>query len=42
MKLMFLDVRKANFNAVCEEEEWVELPAEMWKWGRYERLRRWL
>jgi hypothetical protein len=42
MKLMFIDVRKAHLNAVCEDEEWVELPEEFWQWGRYARLRRWL
>ena len=42
VKLMFIDVRKAHLNGICEEEEWVELPEEMWKWGRYARLRRWL
>ena len=26
MKLMFLDVWRANFNARCDEEEWVEVP----------------
>ena len=39
---MFLDVRKARLNAKCEEEGWVELPMEMWEWGKYARLRRWL
>ena len=42
VKLMFIDVRKAHLNAKCDEEEWVELPEEMWRWGRYARLRRWL
>ena len=28
VKLMFIDVRKAHLNAVCDEEEWVELPEE--------------
>ena len=42
VKLMFIDVRKAHLNAKCDEEEWVELPEEMWGWGRYARLRRWL
>ena len=41
-KLMFIDVKKAHLNAICDEEEWVELPEELWKWGRYARLRRWL
>ena len=42
VKLMFIDVRKAHLNARCDEEEWVELPEEMWKWGKYAKLRRWL
>ena len=42
VKLMFIDVRKAHLNAICEEEEWVELPEEFWKWGRYAKLKRWL
>ena len=42
IKLMFIDVRKAHLNAVCDEEEWVELPEEMWEWGKYATLRRWL
>jgi hypothetical protein len=29
-------------NAKCDEQDWVELPSEFWKWGRYARLRRWL
>ena len=42
IKLMFIDVRKAHLNAVCDEEAWVELPEEFWQWGRYAKLRRWL
>ena len=42
VKLMFIDVRKAHLNAVCDEEEWVELPEEFWKFGRYVKLKRWL
>ena len=42
MKVLFVDVRKAHLNAVCEEEVWVELPSEFWEWGRFARLRRWL
>ena len=41
-ELMLIDVRKAHLNARCDEEEWVKLPEEFWKWGRYARLRRWL
>ena len=42
IKLMFVDVRKAHLNAVCDEEVFVELPEEFEKYGRYARLRRWL
>ena len=42
MKLMFVDVKKAHLNARRDEEEWVELPEEFHRWGRYARLRRWL
>ena len=42
MKLMFIDVRKAHLNAECNEEEWVELPEEFWRWGRWARIKRWL
>ena len=42
VKLMFIDVRKAHLNAVCEEEEWVELPEDFWEYGVHARLRRWL
>ena len=42
VKVMFIDIRKAHLNAECTEEEWVELPEEFWRWGRYARLRRWL
>lgn len=42
IKLMFIDVRKAHLNAVCGEEEWVELPAEFWEHERFARLKRWL
>ena len=34
MKVMFVDVKKAHVNAKCEEQEWVELLGEFWKWGR--------
>jgi len=42
IKLMFIDVRKAHLNAVCEDEAWVELPEEFWEWGRHAKLKRWL
>ena len=42
VKLMFIDVKKAHLNAVCEEDVWVELPPEFWEYGKYARLRRWL
>ena len=42
VKLMFIDVRQAHLKAVCEEEEWVELPEEFWEHGKYATLRRWL
>ena len=42
VKIMFVDVKKAHLNAPCDEEEWVELPEEFERWGKYARLRRWL
>ena len=42
VKLMFVDVKKAHLNAKCDEEEWVELPDEFKKFGRYAKLKRWL
>ena len=42
VKLMFVDVKKAHLNAKCDEEEWVELPNEFMKFGRYAKLKRWL
>ena len=42
VKLMFTDVRKAHMNAMCEDEEWVQLPEEIWEHGRYAKLKRWL
>ena len=42
VKLMFVDVKKAHLNAKCDEEEWVELPDEFKKIGRYAKLKRWL
>ena len=31
VKLMFLDVKKAHFNAKCDEKEWVQLADEFKK-----------
>ena len=42
VKLVFVDVKKAHLNAKCDEEEWVELPDEFKKFGRYAKLKRWL
>ena len=42
MKFMFVDVKMAHLNAKCEEEEWVELPDEFKKFGRYAKLKRWV
>jgi hypothetical protein len=42
MKLMFVDVKKAHLNGVCEEEIYVELPAESMASGKCGKLRRWL
>ena len=41
-ELKFVDVKKAHLNAKCEEEEWVELPDELKKCGKYAKLKRWL
>ena len=40
VKLMFVEVKKAHLNAKCEEEEWVEVPNEFKKFGRYAKLKR--
>ena len=34
--------KKAHLNAICDEEERVELPDEFEKFGRYAKLKRWL
>ena len=39
---MFIDVRKAHLNAVCDEEVYVELPEEFKEYGECAKLRRWL
>ena len=42
VKLMFIDVKKAHLKAKCDEEEWVALPDDLKKFGRYAKLKRWL
>ena len=42
MKLMFIDVKKAHLNLKCDEEEWVKLPNEFGKFGKYAKLKIWL
>ena len=44
MKLMFMDVRKAHLNPICEDAIYVRLPEEFGggKGGRVVRLKRWL
>ena len=41
VKLVFIDMKKAHFNA-CDEEEWVKLLDELKKFGKYAKLKRWL
>ena len=40
MILMFVDVKKAHLNALCDEEEeqWVELLEEFSRHGKYARF----
>ena len=42
MKIMFIDVRKAHLNGVCNEEVYVELPEEAEAPGKCGKLKRWL
>jgi hypothetical protein len=42
MKLLFIDVRKAHLNGVCDQEVYVELPKEAEVEGKCGRLKRWL
>ena len=43
MKLMFIDVKKAHLNGVCERDDvYVELPSEAGAPGKCGRLLRWL
>ena len=42
MKIMFIDVRKAHLNGVCDEEVCVELPEEAEAPGKCGKLKRWL
>ena len=39
VKLVFIDVKKADFNVKCDEEERVELPDEFGMFGKYANLR---
>ena len=39
VKLIFIDVKKAQFNAKCEEEEWIELQDEFKKFGKCIKLK---
>ena len=40
VKLTFVDVKEAHPDAKCDEEEWVELPDELIKFGKYAQLKR--
>ena len=40
MKLLFIDVRKAHLNGVCDQEVYVELPKEAEVEGKCGRLKR--
>ena len=40
VKLMFIDVKKAHFNAKCDEEEWFELLDEFEKFWKCAKLKR--
>ena len=40
VKTVFIDVNKAHLNAECGEEEWVELPDEFKKCGKYAKMKR--
>ena len=37
-----INVKRAHFNAKCDEEEWVELSGEFMKFWKYAKLKRWL
>lgn len=39
---MYIGVEKAHLNVKREEQEWVVLPSEFWKCGKYAKLKRWL
>ena len=44
MKLVVIDVKKAHFNAKCDEEEWVELSdefQEVWEVFQAEEMVLW-
>ena len=36
-----IDLKEAHLNAKCDVEEWVELPDEFKKFGKYAKLTRW-
>ena len=40
VKLIFIDVERAHLTAKRDEEEWVDLPDEFMKFGKYGRLKR--
>ena len=42
VRLMFIDVKKAHYNANCYEEELVELLNEFKEFGNHAKLKRWL
>ena len=41
-KLLFIDIKKAHMNAVCEEWAFIELPEEIRKKGECGRLKHWI
>ena len=42
MKLLFIDVRKAHLNGICDEDVFVELPPEAKAPGKCGKLLKWL
>ena len=41
VKVTFIDVKKAYPNAKCDEEDWLELPDEFKKSGKYAKCSTW-